>query len=141
MGPGTKINSFGIKKNTNKRFFARLTAGILILNYLGFGQTRIDQSKLRHAEDLIRSGQLEQARQIYEHLYQMSPESADLYRRLKDLLFQMQDYDDAYQLIQNRKQTHPHHFQLDVSMGRALFRMQRQQEAMDLWYHLIEKNP
>lgn len=98
------------------------------------------KERLRLAEELERGGQGEAALNVYEQLYNQNPEDVVVFNLLRDSLIRMQRYQRALDIIERRQQKYPDDPTLWVSRGQVLHKMGRQDEALKVWYAVLNRH-
>jgi len=113
----------------------------IVIFFTSVGITQDLKQGLRAAQELERSGRLEEARKIYEELYRRVPENVVVFHRLKDLYLNLRAYDEAMELIEERRENHPEDPSLEVYAAHVLYKKGRQDEARARWQHVLDRYP
>lgn len=96
-------------------------------------QTDEERSQFRIARKLMQADKYEQAAVILEKLYQSKPGTEQYYGELIQALLSLNRTDDAFNLIDTQKKFDPLNPRYEVDYGSALYKADRQKEAVKVW--------
>ncbi len=97
--------------------------------------------KLQYAQQLEKSGQLEEAVVIYEDLYQKYPDNETVFNQLRKMYLDRQEYGKAIDLIETHLGIKPSDPELEISLAQVYFRMGEEEEAHKRWNQLVDRYP
>lgn len=119
--------------------------GILFfINTSGTAQQKERQaisSKLHLAKELERLERLEEAKSLYEILYNQAPDNVTVFNRLRNLYLRIQAYEQALELIEERKRRHPHDSNLEIAAAHVCYKMGKHEEAVTRWNKILDQKP
>ena len=91
------------------------------------------------ANEYYRSGEYEKAAAIYKKLWDVQQRRESYYDRFFDCLLSIQDYDRAEREVRSRMKSEPKNIRLLVKLGRLYEKMNRGEEANEIYKRAISR--
>lgn len=116
--------------------------GSLLVSTKDYAQVRISsqtREKQRLALQYERLGDYDQARRIYEELYQKRPTDYMAFDGLKRILLVQKKYDEAIELYTDRI-THRYDLRMHAELGAVYYMKGDQKKAQEIWNMVLKKN-
>lgn len=123
----------------NNTVFGLLGTALLFCTSLAFSQDITSQ--IKQVQTLRRAAQYSEARELLEAMHRKDPKNIVTYNQLRDILFQLQDWEAALKLIQDRKSRIPSDINPVVDEARVWHRMGEHKKAMKAWLDILHKHP
>ena len=126
---------------------ARRDAGFSLICFLflmvfgSHGYAQDVSQQIKRIQELRRDTQYGEARLLLESLYRTDRKNIVFYNQLRDILFQLQDWEAALELIQERKRLNPSDINPAIDEARVWYRMGEHKRALKGWNRILEKYP
>ncbi len=99
------------------------------------------QQRMITAQKLEQSGNLNEAKILYEDLYRENPDNLVIFNRLKDLCIKTGDYQQAEALVETRLMKMPQDPGLTAFLGQIVMKMGDEDKAKKIWKDILERYP
>src|SRR4030042_3012454 len=95
------------------------------------------QQRMITAQKLEQSGNLNEAKILYEDLYRENPDNLVIFNRLKDLCIKTGDYQQAEALVETRLRKMPQDPGLTAFLGQIVMKMGDEDKAKKIWKDIL----
>jgi tetratricopeptide (TPR) repeat protein len=108
---------------------------------VSLSQSKGDNPKLRVAQNLERSGKLEEAAEVYKELLNTEPTNVVFFDGVRRTFLQLKRYDELAVLLQEKLASSPDDVALRAQLGNTLYKGGREAEADAEWEKALAADP